>query len=91
MQDPSAEVPVTGTLYLVQDGPAFRRTRQMELGAGYDESLVTVTLPDGRSMQAVAWTLHTSRADRCGELIESGDWCEWSDRNIPRWGTAFAG
>lgn len=79
---------VTGTLYLCREGEAFRRTRQMELGAGYDESLVTVTLADGRSMQALAWTW--SRMEWVGDLITSGDWCEWSDQNFPSWSGAFA-
>lgn len=82
--------PVTGTLYLIRDGRAFQRARQMELGAGYDESLVTVTLPDGREMQAIAWTLNPSRAGWCGDLITSGDWCEWEQHNVPDWAGGFA-
>lgn len=80
---------VTGTLYLVRPGAAFQRTRRMELGAGYDEELVTVALDDGRSMQALAWTW--SRTDWLGPLITSGDWVEWESRNVPRWSGAFAG
>lgn len=80
---------VTGTLYLVRPGAAFQRTRRMELGAGYDEELVTVTLEGGRGLQALAWTW--SRMDWLGPLITSGDWCAWSEHNFPRWSGAFAG
>ncbi len=78
----------TGTLYMVRGNKHFMRVHQMELGAGYDSVYVSATLPDGRTVTALAWEWR--RGEGLGDRIESGDWCDWSDHNFPDWSGAFS-
>lgn len=86
--DDTAEGAVTGNLYECRHNDAFQMVRRMELGAGYTESLVTVTLPDGREVEALAWLFN--RPEWLGARITSGDWVEWERHNFPDWSGAFA-
>ncbi len=78
----------TGTLYMMAPNHHFMRIHQMEVGAGYDTVYVDAKLPDGRTVKALAWVM--TRKEYLGARIESGDWCEWSEHNFPKWSGGWA-
>jgi gamma-glutamylcyclotransferase (GGCT)/AIG2-like uncharacterized protein YtfP len=72
----SNDVPelVTGDVWDVTNmaSDAWDRVERMERGAGYGLSVIDVTLSDGTTVKAKAFTVPDARG--LGDLIECGDW-----------------
>lgn len=82
--DTNANGLVRGNLFAYDpDNPRFIGMACMEMDAGYEWRIVTVTLDDGTEVEAGVW--HYDRANDYAKLIPTGDYADYVASERGRW------